>query len=225
MQARWRPGTPVSEGPGPSVAEAATVASGFRRKIPRRPAGQLCSQIRERGSVGSGPRPYHQIPVRLPFPQIQPPYFLEPPPQTIAGHRGGLKPGNDQSHPGVARCVAGPDHLQRPAPASATRQQAVADISGTRQAKSPRESPLSRQRLPCLDGMETVSRFRPFLRRRDSTARPQRVAMRERKPCLFMRFLLRGRYVGFILVVPPMSRGNYLRKCLPVKVDFSTSDR
>lgn len=59
--------------------------------------------------------------------------------------------------------------------------------------------PLSlRQYPPCLEGTVTVSRRRPFLRRRDRIARPQRVAIRARKPCLFDRRLLRGRYVGFI---------------------------
>jgi hypothetical protein len=48
--------------------------------------------------------------------------------------------------------------------------------------------------------METVSRFRPFLRRRDKTARPQRSAMRKRNPCLAIRRLFRGRYVGIIAV-------------------------
>lgn len=48
--------------------------------------------------------------------------------------------------------------------------------------------------------METVKRFRPFLRRRDNTARPQRSAIRSRKPCLAIRRLFRGRYVGIIAV-------------------------
>jgi hypothetical protein len=43
-----------------------------------------------------------------------------------------------------------------------------------------------------------VSRFRPFFRLRESTARPQRVAIRARNPCLLMRRLFRGRYDGFI---------------------------
>jgi hypothetical protein len=47
-----------------------------------------------------------------------------------------------------------------------------------------------------LDGIWTVRRLRPFLRRRDSTARPQRVFMRCRNPCLRTRLRLRGRYVG-----------------------------
>ena len=57
-----------------------------------------------------------------------------------------------------------------------------------------------RQARACFEPMETVSRFRPFLRRRDKTARPQRSAMRKRNPCLAIRRLFRGRYVGIIAV-------------------------
>src|SRR5712691_7481488 len=51
-------------------------------------------------------------------------------------------------------------------------------------------------RLRCLDGILTTRRLRPFLRRRDSVARPQTVFIRARNPCLLMRRRLRGRYVG-----------------------------
>src|SRR5919108_1414787 len=51
-------------------------------------------------------------------------------------------------------------------------------------------------RLRCLEGERTVRRLRPFLRRRDSVARPQTVFMRARNPCLLMRRRFRGRYVG-----------------------------
>ena len=63
---------------------------------------------------------------------------------------------------------------------------------GSRQTLSPRQDP------PCLDGVETVSRFRPFFRRRESTSRPQRVAIRARKPCLLIRRRFRGLYDGFM---------------------------
>ena len=45
-----------------------------------------------------------------------------------------------------------------------------------------------------------MSRLRPFFLRRDKTARPHRVAIRARNPCLLMRRLFRGRYDGFIRV-------------------------
>ena len=47
-----------------------------------------------------------------------------------------------------------------------------------------------------LEGNWTVSRLRPFLRRRLRTSRPHLVAIRSLKPCVRIRRLLRGRYVG-----------------------------
>lgn len=45
---------------------------------------------------------------------------------------------------------------------------------------------------------DTMRRARPFLRRRERVARPPRVFIRARNPCLLTRFRLRGLYVGFI---------------------------
>ena len=47
-------------------------------------------------------------------------------------------------------------------------------------------------------GVETVSRFRPCLRRAASTLRPPLVFIRARKPCVFLPWRLRGRYVRFM---------------------------
>lgn len=47
-----------------------------------------------------------------------------------------------------------------------------------------------------FDGICTVRRLRPFLRRRLRTARPHLSSMRVRKPCLRTRLVLRGLYVG-----------------------------
>lgn len=48
----------------------------------------------------------------------------------------------------------------------------------------------------CFRPTDTARRFRPCLRRRFRILRPAFVAMRARKPCLFFRFRLCGRYVG-----------------------------
>jgi hypothetical protein len=72
----------------------------------------------------------------------------------------------------------------------------------------PRQAGHRRQEPPCFDGRETVSRLRPFLRRRESTARPQRVAIRARNPCLLILRLFRGRYDGFIEDSSKVSRGS-----------------
>jgi hypothetical protein len=71
--------------------------------------------------------------------------------------------------------------------------EAAANVGSARESMSSRQARRTRQDPPCFDGSETVSRFRPFFRRRDRTARPQRVAMRARNPCLLIRRLLRGR--------------------------------
>jgi hypothetical protein len=41
-------------------------------------------------------------------------------------------------------------------------------------------------------GSYTESRFRPFVRRREMTLRPDFVSMRERKPCFLLRFVFFG---------------------------------
>jgi len=77
--------------------------------------------------------------------------------------------------------------------AAAALSEAAAKVRRAREPMGPRQARRIRQEPPCFDGSETVSRFRPFFRRRERTARPQRVAMRARNPCLLIRRLFRGR--------------------------------
>ena len=81
-----------------------------------------------------------------------------------------------------------------------------AEIGDARDAERPAQS-LRGQPPWCFDPMRTVSCFRPFLRRRESTSRPHRVAMRVRNPCLLMRLRLRGRYEGFTSTSQTMKNG------------------
>ena len=92
------------------------------------------------------------------------------------------------------------------APASAQGKAAV-NVRRAREPMGPRQPRRWRQEPPCLLGSETVSRFRPFFRLRESTARPQRVAIRARKPCLLIRRLFRGRYDGFMREFLPSEPG------------------
>lgn len=55
--------------------------------------------------------------------------------------------------------------------------------------------------LPPVGFSQAVSVVRPFERRRRMMARPDRVRMRERKPCLRLRRRLLGWYVRFMLVL------------------------
>ena len=76
--------------------------------------------------------------------------------------------------------------------------EAAANVGRAREPVGSRQARRRRQEPPCFDGSDTVSRLRPFFRRRERTARPQRVAIRARNPCLLIRRLFRGRYDGFI---------------------------
>jgi hypothetical protein len=95
----------------------------------------------------------------------------------------------------VARRVVRPDHVQMLVAAAPSSRETAANV---RRAGEPVGSRQARQEPPCFEGREIASCFRPFLRLRDRTARPHRVAMRARNPCLLIRRLLRGRYEGFI---------------------------
>jgi hypothetical protein len=78
-------------------------------------------------------------------------------------------------------------------PAAPAMGEAAANVGRAREPVGSRQARRTRQEPPCFDGSETVSCLRPFFRRRERTARPQRVAIRARNPCLLIRRLLRGR--------------------------------
>jgi hypothetical protein len=98
----------------------------------------------------------------------------------------------------VARIILGPDDFKMLRPATLTQRETPADVGAPGEPVSSLQALASRQEPPCFDGMETVSRLRPFFRRRDNTSRPQRVAIRARKPCLLIRRRFRGLYDGFM---------------------------
>jgi len=75
------------------------------------PLGELGAEKGERRAICVTTRPDDHVPRRLPRLQIAAPDFTQAPPQTIAGHRGGLELWNDQSHARLARCVVHPDHV------------------------------------------------------------------------------------------------------------------
>ena len=83
-------------------------------------------------------------------------------------------------------------------PVTLTMRQTPADVRAPGQPFGSLQILFPRQEPPCFDGTETVNRFRPFFRRRESTSRPQRVAIRARKPCLLIRRRFRGLYDGFM---------------------------
>ena len=144
--------------------------------------------------------------------------LAQPPPQLVAGHRRATEAGRDDAQPRMAVIVGAPENLEPgSAPAGSAGQNRL-DLRSARQTAAPREV-LGRQAAPCFEGIWTLSRRRPFLRRRLRTSRPQRVFMRARKPCLRMRRVLRGRYVGCI-GRPRVSRKTYLGPTMGSRLTF-----
>src|SRR5262245_47122492 len=64
--------------------------------------------------------------------------------------------------------------------------------------KALRPVPARQPQFGCFGGIETVSRLRPFARRRFRTSCPPGVLIRARKPCVRLRRLLLGWYVRFM---------------------------
>src|SRR5262245_52447518 len=84
-------------------------------------------------------------------------------------------------------CSLAPEHdHRRPVDSLATLEEGL-KFSAGRQPVSPRET-----------ARQTVSRFRPFARRRFRTFRPPFVFIRSRKPCVFFRRRTFGWYVRLI---------------------------
>ncbi|HMI45554.1 MAG TPA: hypothetical protein VK491_05255, partial [Gemmatimonadaceae bacterium] len=79
-----------------------------------------------------------EIPGRLVGLELETPELAEAAPQTVAGHRGRLELGDDQSHPWLARLVVHPDYIQVLGAAAAAMRQATANVGRAREPMSPR---------------------------------------------------------------------------------------
>jgi hypothetical protein len=114
-------------------------------------------------------------------------------------------PRHDHADPRMRHGGSGVEDVQMGRPAPLPPSQNITDL------RALRDPPLTRQpsslcvrmrrrcHTPpgyCFLPMETTRRLRPCLRRRFRIFRPAFVAIRARKPCLFFRFRLCGRYVG-----------------------------
>lgn len=102
--------------------------------------------------------------------------------------------------------------------ASPALREAAAEVGRAPEPVGSREARRRRQEPPCFDGSDTVSRFRPFFRLRDSTARPHREAMRARNPCLLIRRLLRGLYDGFMNAPLQSEPGKLVKRMGEIKL-------
>ena len=156
------------------------------------PGQKVGAQLTETRSVCIVPCPDDYIPRRHRPRELPTPQFPEPPAQTIAGHHAGLELRNNESHPGMARLIVRPPHIEKPEPSPLPMLVNPLEFRCRVQPARAGEA-LSRQRPPCFEGAFTVRRLRPFFRRLDNTSRPHRSAIRVRNPCLFRRLRLRGR--------------------------------
>jgi len=93
--------------------------------------------------------------------------------------------------------IGAPNEIQPGSATAKTQLEHRLEIRRAAEAPAPRE-PFRLQAPPCLEGSLMARRLRPFFRRRLMISRPQRVAIRARKPCRLLRRRLCGRYVGLI---------------------------
>jgi len=163
-----------------------------------RPSEQIGPKLGHAGPVAFLAGPEEHVSHRDGMLQLLAPQLLESPPQTIAGHCGLAEPRDDESQTRRWPVASGPQDVEVLPAGSPACPQDAPDFIPTGQPVRARMALAVGQTRACLEPTDTVSRLRPFLRRRDSTARPQRSAIRFRKPCLAMRRLFRGRYVGCI---------------------------
>ena len=171
------------------------------------PVVQLGPQFGEGGVIGLAPSPHQQVPRGKQGLEVPPEEFADPPPEPVAADSGFPVLRYDHPEPGMSGAVLGPQDIQMRCPAPASLLEQSANQSAPGEPAGPWEPLRWRQDPPCLFGIRTVRTRRPFLRRRLSTARPQRSAIRARNPCLLTRRLLRGRYDGFMLASLPFRKG------------------
>lgn len=183
------------------------------------PMEEVLAEIVERGAVRRSARADHDIARHEVVLNLASPELAEAAPDPVPRHRGSAKARDDHAHARMAGGIVSPVDVEMRLAGAATGGNHTAKVSGADQPARARKALGAGQTRACLEPIDTESRFRPFLRRRDNTARPQRSAMRLRKPCLAIRRLFRGRYVGIIAGHSlPKSGPSYRRGTASVKV-------
>jgi hypothetical protein len=145
---------------------------------------QIRGEIRLACVRGRGVRAHHKKATagkRLKVPAHQ---LAKPPPDTVSGHRRADRPTHHESYPGrlTVSDPVGPDeqvtHDARPAGTST-------GANGQREVRGASHPVRGRQN-------QALSRARPLCLRAARMARPARVRMRSRKPCVLARRRLFG---------------------------------
>ena len=168
------------------------VGASMLRPQARAPLFQIARQVRVARRVGCGARANEDINRGKRWHHLLPGVLPDPAAQAVARNSRPPKTGRDHTKSWMTMFVGTPDDLEPGRPPSTAAGYHRLELDRARETPMPRET-LGRQAPPCFEGIWTVNCRRPFLRRRLSTARPQRVFMRARNPCLRMRRLFRGR--------------------------------
>jgi hypothetical protein len=162
---------------------------------PQQPADhrvQIRAEIQLACVRGRGVRAHHKkatVRQRLKVPAHE---RAEPPLDAVPGHCRADGPAYHESYPGRLGVLAGLDEQ-------------VADQAGTACAGSGAHGQRELRAVPhprLRRENQALSRARPFCRRAASTARPARVRMRSRKPCVFARRRLFGWNVRLLTGAP-----------------------
>lgn len=121
----------------------------------------------------------------------------------VPGHGAPTMLRHDEAQAGKGSGGRRQEDLEVLGPLALPPLQESADLTRVPDAGGAREAlPGPRVGSGYLLPTDTMRRARPFFRRRERVARPPRVFIRARNPCLFTRLRLRGLYVGFIADSP-----------------------
>jgi hypothetical protein len=181
---------------GPFAVSLPGITDACPNLPPQQPADhqvQIRGEIRLACVRGRGIRAHHKKATarkRLKVPAHE---LAEPPLDAVSGHRGADRPANDQSYPGWFTVVDVRPHEQMAHHARPAR--ADAGTHGQRELRATAHPELGRQD-------QALSRSRPLCLRAARTARPARVRMRSRKPCVLARRRLFGWNVRLLTGAP-----------------------
>ena len=152
-----------------------------------------------RVSLGSHQHVHRQAPA-LRLREDEPSSYLpDPPLQPVPLNDAPPVLRDDDTQPGKRNGGRREEDVYQPRPLALPPLKDCADLIGVADADPSRETfTRSGRRSVYLLPTTTARRARPFFRRRERVARPPRVFILARNPCLLTRLRLRGLYVGFI---------------------------
>jgi hypothetical protein len=182
---------------GPFVVPLSGITDARPNLPPQQPADhriQICGEIRLACVRGRGICAHHKKATARQRLKIPAHKLTKPPLDTVSGYRRANRPAHHESYPGRFPLMerVGPDqqvaHHQGPARTSP-------GAHSQRELRAAAQPGLGRQD-------QALSRSRPLCLRAARTARPARVRMRSRKPCVFARRRLFGWNVRLLTGAP-----------------------